>query len=162
MADCGWSGVESVSAALVEACQPTERIRDTNIHRKHSPRYTDVLVFVNRWNKAESSQKTEAGRETQTEDREKDERNQGERGRVCEYRKLVGHLEAAHAIKQDVREYRESSEYKRGRRGLNKNEGEEKTGVRPIFQHIWPALAFSSPSDVDLSVTSNKLIWKFV
>lgn len=45
MGDCGRSGVDSVSAALVGACQPTEKIRDTNIHRKHSPRYTDVPVF---------------------------------------------------------------------------------------------------------------------
>lgn len=68
-----------MSAALVEACQPTERIRDTNIHRKHSPRYTNAPVFVNRWNKAESNQRTEASRERQTEDREKEERNQGDR-----------------------------------------------------------------------------------
>lgn len=84
MGDRGRSGVESVSAALVEACQPTERIRDTNIHRKHSPRYTDVPVFANRWNKAESNQRTEPGRERPTEDT-----NQGDRGGVCDYRKLL-------------------------------------------------------------------------
>lgn len=100
MGDCGRSGVESVSAALVEACQPTERIRDTNIHRKHSPRYTDVPVFANRWNKAESNQRTEPGRERPTEDT-----NQGDGG-VCDYRKLLGQLEAAHPIKRDSREYR--------------------------------------------------------
>lgn len=41
----------------------------------------------------------------QTEDREKEHRNQ-DRREVCDYRKLLGHLEAAHAIKRDVREYR--------------------------------------------------------
>lgn len=33
---------------------PQKEISDTNIHRKHSPRYTDVPVFVHRWNEAES------------------------------------------------------------------------------------------------------------
>lgn len=56
-----------VSAALVEACKPTERIRDTNIHKKHSPRYTSVPVFINRWNEAE----TEASRASQTEDKDR-------------------------------------------------------------------------------------------
>lgn len=55
-----------------------------------------MCLFVNRWNKAE----TEAGRASQTEDRETEERNQGERGAVCDYRKIFGHLEAVHAIKQ--------------------------------------------------------------
>lgn len=49
-----------MSAALVEACQPTERIRDTNIHRKHSPRYTDVPALANRWSKAEEKLSTKA------------------------------------------------------------------------------------------------------
>ena len=60
--DRGRSGADKVSPALVEAYQPTQRIRDTNIHRKHSPRYTDVPVFVNTWNKAGSDQRTQAGR----------------------------------------------------------------------------------------------------
>lgn len=76
--DCGRQGVESVSAALVEAHQPTERIRDTNIHRRHSPRYTDVPEFVNRWNKAGSNQRTEAGKER---DRQKTERKKKEQKR---------------------------------------------------------------------------------
>lgn len=52
-------------------------IRDTNIHRKHSPRYTDVPVFVNKWNKAESNQRTEAGRESQTERKKTDIKGTG-------------------------------------------------------------------------------------
>lgn len=143
--DCGRSGVESVSAALVEACQPTERIRDANIHRKHSPRYTDVPVFVNRWNKAESTQ-----RETDRRQREKEDRNQGDRGGVCDYRKLLGHLEAAHAIKRDVKEDRRDESVSREVGGVEYKERRE-NWVRPtqIFQSIL------SQSDINPSVTSN-------
>lgn len=83
-----------MSAALVEACQPTERIRDSNIHRKHSPRYADVPVFANRWNLAEPNQKTQAARET-------DKRTEEDLGNT---ESLSGHSKAAHAVKQDNRE----------------------------------------------------------
>ena len=88
MGDCGRSGVESESAALVEACQPTESNRDTNIQRKYSRTNTDVLVFVNGWIKAE--------------DRETQERRQKSRE---EEERSLSLLKAAHAIKGDVRKY---------------------------------------------------------
>lgn len=52
-------------------------------------------------------------RERQTENREKEDRNQGDRRGVCDHRKLLGHLEAAHAIKRDVREYRKDENMRR-------------------------------------------------
>lgn len=90
-----------MSAALVEACQPTERIRDSNIHRKHSPRYADVPVFANRWNKAESNQRTKLP-ERQTEDQRK--KSKGTEEDLVKTESLSDHLKAAHAIKQDDRE----------------------------------------------------------
>lgn len=51
---------------------------------ENSPRYTDVPVFVNRWNKAESNQRTEAGRDAQKTERKKKEIEETEEESVTE------------------------------------------------------------------------------
>lgn len=87
-----------MSAALVEACQPTEKIRDSNIHRKHSPRYADVPVSTNRWNKAEDrvcQRETDRGQRKKTKETEED---------LVNTESFLSHPEAAHAIKQGDRE----------------------------------------------------------
>lgn len=87
-----------MSAALVEACKPTEKIRDSNIHRKHSPRYADVPVSTNRWNKAE-----DRGCQRETDRRQRKKSKETEEDLV-NTESFLGHLEAAHAKKRGDRE----------------------------------------------------------
>lgn len=117
--DCGRSRAESVSPALVEACQPTQRIRDTNIHRKHSPRYIQMCLCL----------LTDGTKQSVTRDRQETEEEKEDRG---------GTTESFSATSKLLMQSNETSEFRRGRRkriheGRFEYEQTKENWVRPIL-----------------------------